>query len=608
MSTIPPPTTTEPIPQTAGPPSAPGPIDRPIETAPSVIVSEKPTFARIIGLIGLFLLVLGVVVVVATRATGKERLLPEGWGFMFAGLGVVLMLYHAVTDAEQEVRRMYGGLAALLLLLAIASVFPGPFKSLGSEKKWAYYLMPWGIGAAMLSLLFTIPFIRHETDEKIRNITVNALLVVGGLLCVGVLTYGIFKPDFLAGLGLALALLGLAFVCGYLAQVETADGVGFTVAFTLGAVGAAAALYVFGRAVFPTVLYEGPSVLRKANQTLDYWKVAGRGLVIVAFLGLVALGALGKFPLWLRVSLATVGVIGAGVFIAASVKPMITTSPTPFLVPGGLILAGLGLAYLAVALGICSDSQLITLTRREFSSYFFSPIGYLVLGGMAAAEWLGYQDFVDKLQRASAGGRGPIPEPIVQFYIIALFPIFALTLMVPALTMRLVSEEKRTGTLEVLLTAPVSEWAIIVSKFLATWVFFMICWLPAGLFLIALRMEGGSPFDYRPLLGFYVALAATGAGFVSMGLFFSVLTRNQIVAAVLTFVGMSGFLACYIFGERDLGLGQSAQVFLKKLAYIDLWSESLSGQLPIRDVLLWVSMAVFFLFLSIKVLETRRWS
>jgi len=120
-------------------------------------------------------------------------------------------------------------------------------------------------------------------------------------------------------------------------------------------------------------------------------------------------------------------------------------------------------------------------------------------------------------------------------------------------------------------------------------------------------MEGGAPFDYRPLLGFYFALAATGAGFVAMGLFFSALTNNQIIAAVFTFVGMIGFLACYILKDR-IGLGQSLQLFIGKLSYIDLWAEALGGQLPIRDVILWVSMAVFFLFLSVKVLETRRWS
>lgn len=603
MSTTPP--ATDPTPPTG---DTFVPALRPVETAPSMLVAEGPMLARLLGFIGLFAFVLGAVVVITTRAIGP-RWVPEGYGFLFAGLGLALMLYHAVSDGEQEVRRMYGGLAVGLLLVAlISAVFPGPFEAPSGSKTLGYYLLPWGVGAGLLSLLFAVPFTRHETDDFLRNIVSYGMLVVGAVLCVGAVAYGLRDPEFLAGKGIALALLGLGFVCAYLAQVETAEGLGFTVAFALGAVGAAVALYAFGRTVFPTVLYEGPAVLRKANQELDYWRVAGRALVILAFLGVAALGALGKFPVWLRATLGAVGLACAGVFVAASLGTQITTPPKPFLVPGGLILGGLGLAYLAVALGICSDSLFVTLTRRELSAYFFSPIGYMVLAGMVLAEWFGYLDFVGKLVRASAGGRGAAPEPIVQFYAVAIFPVFALTLMVPALTMRLFAEEKRTGTLEVMLTAPVNEWVVALSKFVATWAFFLICWLPYGVFLLALRFEGGQPFDYRPLLGFYVALAATGAAFVAVGMFFSALTNNQIVAAVLTFVGMVFFLACYIFKERDLGAGQTVQVFLGKFAYLDLWSESLGGQLPVRDVILWASLAVFFVFLSIKVLETRRWS
>src|SRR5262245_29104278 len=223
------------------------------------------------------------------------------------------MLYHAVTDGEQEIRRMYAGLAGLFLLLAIASaILRGPFEG-AVDKTMGYYLLPWGFGSAMLSLLFVIPFVRHETDDKLRDMIVNALLGIGGLLCIGVLAYGVYDPEWLAGKGLALALLGLAFVCAYLGQVETADGIGYTVAFTLGAVGAAVLFYVFGKAVFPTVLYEGRSVLMRPNQTFDPWKVLGRGLVIALFLGFVALGVFGRLPLWLRATLVAIGVVGAGV-------------------------------------------------------------------------------------------------------------------------------------------------------------------------------------------------------------------------------------------------------------------------------------------------------
>ena len=189
-----------------------------------------------------------------------------------------------------------------------------------------------------------------------------------------------------------------------------------------------------------------------------------------------------------------------------------------------------------------------------------------------------------------------------------LIPVVAVIFAVPALTMRLLAEEKRTGSLEVLLTSPVNEWPIVVSKFLAAWLFFLLCWVPAGLFLVALRVETGQPFDYRPLLSFYVALAACSAGFISAGLFFSSITRNQIVAAVLTFALMMGLLVCHFIKDATSGVGSTGQMFLNRLSFIDLWRESLKGQLPLRDALVWLSAAVFGLFLSVKTLEIRKWN
>jgi ABC-type transport system involved in multi-copper enzyme maturation permease subunit len=613
MSTTPP-ATTEPTSPTA-PGGAPEPVLGPVspftptaETAPSVIVTEGPTAARVVGFVGLFLAVLGLVVVVTTRATGQARWVPEWMGLMFGAFGLALMLYHALTDTEQEVRRMYGMLAGILFLVALAfGLLPGPFESAGAPKQMGYYLMPWGLAAGLLALLFVVPFTRNETDETLRELVLYGLLLVGGALSIGVVAAGILgKSDFLAGPGVALALLGVGFICAYLSQTDSSEGLGYAVALTLGAVGAGVLFYVFARTVFPTVLFEGPGVLRKPNGALDYWRVAGRGLIVLAGLGLVAWGALGRFPTWMRAALAAAGLSVAAVFIVASTGTYLSMAPRLFLVPDGLILAFLGLVFLAVGLGVCSDSQFVTLTRRELSSYFFSPIGYLVLGGMVMCQWLGYWQFYEVL--SDVGRRqAALPEPIVRFYLFDLIPILCVILPVPALTMRLLSEEKRTGSLEVLLTSPVNEWPVVLSKFLATWIFFLICWLPAGLFLISVRMEAGAPFDYRPLLSFYAALAACSAAFISCGIFFSALTSNQIIAAVLTFMTLLFLVVCYFVKNQMTGIGATAQAFLTRLSFIDLWRESLRGQLPIRDVLVWASAAIFGLFLSVKALEARKW-
>ena len=304
--------------------------------------------------------------------------------------------------------------------------------------------------------------------------------------------------------------------------------------------------------------------------------------------------------------LAAIGLIGAGVFLIASFSAELTTPPKPFLVPAGLILGGLGLTYLAVAIGVCSDNQFVTLMRRELSAYFVSPIGYLVLAGMILVEWYGYKKFYEIL--ASVGRQqSAIPEPVVQYYFIALIPVIAVIMQIPAITMRLLAEEKRSGSLEVLLTSPVSETPIVLSKFLATWLFFMISWLPAGLFLVALRMEAGQPFDYRPLLSFYLCWQRPARCSSRWGCS-SRRSANQIVSAVLTFAVMLLLLLCHWVREETTGFGETGRRFLARLSYVDLWFESLNGQLPIRDVLVWASAAVFGIFLSIKVLETRKWN
>jgi ABC-2 type transport system permease protein len=603
-TTTPEPSTPEPVPITA-----PVPLTAPAETAPSVMLAEGPATVRLIGFIGLFLVVLAAVVIIATRATGKERMISEGWAFIAGALGLALMLYHAMSDGEQEIRRMYGGFALFWLLFGIVmSLLPGPFGSGVTQKAVAYYLLPWGVGAALVGLLFTIAFTRHETDDLYRNAAVNTLLGVGAILAVGSVTAGLMRPEFLTGPGLCLALLGLAFICAYLGQVDTSDGVGYTVAFTLGAFGAAVALYAIGRAAFPTLLYEGPRTLRLPNGSLDIWKVVFRVLGGVAFLIPAVLAFATRSSGWLKGVTALVGVIGAGVVVTSLFANPITTPPRPFLVPNGLILITIGVVYLAISMGVCSDNQFVTLTRRELAAYFTSPIGYLVLGGMALILWVQYRTFTNILSRAGTTGEA-MPEPIVSFLFIDFLPVLGIILQVPILTMRLVAEEKRTGSLEVLMTAPVNEWPVVLSKFLATWLFFMLCWLPAGLYLIALRMEVPVPFDYRPLLSFYLCLAAQGLAFIGLGLFFSSITKNQIIAAVMSFVVMLLlFLCLFARNERvSLGLPPYIQAAIARLSYVNMWIESLDGRLPLRDCLLYASLGVLGLFLSVKVLEARKW-
>ena len=109
------------------------------------------------------------------------------------------------------------------------------------------------------------------------------------------------------------------------------------------------------------------------------------------------------------------------------------------------------------------------------------------------------------------------------------------------------------------------------------------------------------------MLSFFVAVGVSGAAFVSIGLFFSALTQNQIVAAVLTFVVLLMFMMARWTRLLE-SLGATVKTGLSKLAYWNLWDEALRGQLLVGDMLIQASIAVFGVFLTIKVLEARKWS
>jgi ABC-2 type transport system permease protein len=579
------------------------PIQPPRELAPSDTREDIPTISRLMGMVGLFLTTIGVATIIANQY--GRGFLSVGFGLMDIAIGITFLIIHAFRDRDIEVRRVYGVFAAILLVTAlIISFLPGPQGQSGVEKQWFYYFLPWGAFLGMLSLLFFIPFTRHETEEPLASFTKWLLLGVGATLSLGATIAGIFLPDFLAGPGITLALLGLGFLTLYLNHEDTSDGLGYSAVVGLGILGSIALVIAVSRSIVPTVLHEGPSVLKTVYQQYDLWQVLARIITILPGLALAAYGIFGKVEPWLRGVLAVLGLAWAGVFIMASFTAPIVTPPEPYFVPSGLLLGGIGLLFVSVAVGLLSDNIFVVLTRRELTAYFHSPIGYIVLMGMAIASFFGYWFFVESLifQRA-------VPEPILQnYWSLTVGAVFGLVFLVPVLTMRAFSEEKRTGTLEVLLTAPVNEAPVVLSKFVAALAFFMLAWVPAGLFLIALRIEGGQPFDFRPMLSYYLAMAATGGAFIAIGLFFSSLTSNQLVSAALTFALTFGTLLLGLFSRAYSSLNPTLQALGAKFAYFNIWIQALDGQLAVADLLIYVSIAVFSLFLTVKVLEARRWN
>jgi ABC-2 type transport system permease protein len=435
------------------------------------------------------------------------------------------------------------GLLGYVLLVAAAAISILPINA-----PWFSRFLPFGFLFLMLALLFLMAFMRSEDNPVWRLATLRVLLVVGAGLALLGLVRGFTTESFLLPYGLILASVGLAYLWAFVGIEGTSTTLGYRVGFALGVAGAITILFAVGRSVLVPLFFQ--------------WG-------------------------W------------------------IAARPEPFFVPSGLLLTIVGAIFLGLSVGMCSDWRLAVLTRRELSSYFYSPMAYLVLFGFGLVGWWMFLQFVGQLSDAGRFGGAAMQEPIVANYILNWFPIIFLVILgIPVLTMRSFSEEQRTGTMEVLLTVPVSEVTVVLSKFIAVWIFYLLTWLPWALFLVSLRVETEQAFEYRPLLSFFIALACTGAGFLSMGLFFSSLTRNQMVAAVMTAVGML-FFTSILFVKREIQQRDPQSIWVSvfsQASYLDLWIMSIGeGSVAPKLLLFHLTAAVFWLFLTVKVLESRKW-
>lgn len=487
--------------------------------------------------------------------------------------------------------RILGGLggAILIILGGLPLLLAGSGRASPVGPGFATFLL----SAGMIALLFHAALDWDVQFRRIYMFFAFAVFALGVLFALA--PYPSHVGDqFLKGF--VCLVLALLFMLAFLRNEDDAWMRNVALLF-LGAAGVVMAIVgLFGGNIKSEFLLPYGALLALLGLVYVTAFISGRGISDdLAYRAGLGLGILGL--------LAFLVALGRSLFPPLFHRfGWLSTQPQEYLVPGGLVLMFLGALYLLTAVGLCSDNRLAVLTRRELGSQFCSPIAYFVLFAYVVGHWAAYWSTLNRILDAPV----PIPEPIVSGFIlqwpVVLFTIF----IVPALTMRLLSEEKRTGTLEVLLTAPVDEGVVVASKFLAAWVMFLFVWIPFLLFLVALRVDGGQPFDYRPLFSFFTGLGITGAGFIAMGVFFSSLTRNQIASGVLTFAGMLLLTLALLFqGNVQDSIWTTV---LKHVSYLDVWFDTLDGKLvPVR-LLFFGSMTVFFLFLSVKVLEARKWA
>lgn len=247
-----------------------------------------------------------------------------------------------------------------------------------------------------------------------------------------------------------------------------------------------------------------------------------------------------------------------------------------------------------------------TLFRRELAAYFLGPMAFLILLAFQVIAWLNFWELIDGLsqpQQSLSTVRDPLNS-----YISASTPFWiALLVAIPALTMRLLAEERRSGTIETLLTLPVTETEIVISKWLAGVVMYLTLLLPFAIYLPFLYYQAKFYFDPGPMLALSIGLTTLGMMFVSIGLFFSALTRNQIIAAIWTFavlfVLILMMLLLYVFAAQKQASWAEAARFGTVLFQVQSFGQ---GKLDLRYLVLHLSVAAFMLMLTVQVLRSWR--
>lgn len=240
--------------------------------------------------------------------------------------------------------------------------------------------------------------------------------------------------------------------------------------------------------------------------------------------------------------------------------------------------------------------KLLAIVGREWRAYFLSPLAYVILTAYMFLNGLIFSRIVAFL---SAPG-GPRERFLSLLFTNTFFWIFTL-FIVPILTMRLLAEERRSGTLEVLLTSPVSETAVVVGKFLGALGFFLVLWSPSLLFILAIRSK--TDVDLGAVASGYLGIALLGSYFLAIGTFASAVTKNQILAAILAFAMLIPIFAVGLF---ESGADPARQSLIGYLNIWDHMDEFARGVVDTRRLVYYLSGTAFFLLLAATVLASKK--
>ncbi len=234
---------------------------------------------------------------------------------------------------------------------------------------------------------------------------------------------------------------------------------------------------------------------------------------------------------------------------------------------------------------------MLAIFKREFGAYFSSPIGYVFI-----AVYLFFSGAFFYIFALSMGSTD------LSYVFLGMF--FVLMIFIPVLTMRLMSEDNKQKTDQLTLTAPISLFRLVMGKFLSAFAIFLIS--TSVLLVYAIVLSCFSTIAWSMVWGNIVGIILLGAVFIAAGLFISTLTENQMIAAVGSMaVNVALLLLDSLASVIPI---QFISDILSSISVFSRFSEITTGIFSLSNVLFFVSVVVIFLFLTVRVLEKRRWS
>ncbi len=252
-------------------------------------------------------------------------------------------------------------------------------------------------------------------------------------------------------------------------------------------------------------------------------------------------------------------------------------------------------------------TNLLPIYKRELKAYFVSPVAYVVLVIFLVIAGLFFTSIVRwfslyslQAQRSPYGA----PEMNITAWLEGFFMNTAVWILfvLPLLSMRLFSEEKRQGTMELLFTYPIRDAETVLGKYFACATIFALM-LAATVVNMLVLARYGDP-EFGPIFSAYLGLFLMGASFLAVGIFVSSLTENQIVAAIGTF---GALLLLWVIHWVSTTANPQLGRLLEELSVIERYSGFAKGVIEIKNVVYYISFAVFFIFLTLRVLESKKW-